>query len=470
MVKTEIKLISILVFAFLLYVKVSFAQCYELNIRWLEIGDKYCLGSLIPLKARVRVDSCEVQDPTVRFYVYVDYKFHEIKAVNIPEGKEVTVKFDKPIDTNELGLGIHTIKVVGKVEWWDAKGNYHHDLDQIAVHINVIDCGECKFKLIKDVLTVSQDEVCMDTNECLELNDELSFQRYPSNCHDGETPVTFKIYGKCNSCGEWTLLNTYTGTIDGCGKKNFPVYLCACSLKKISCWEYCPYFEIKKVVEINNKTKCEGDGCIVESNIVKIYPKTCAKCGVVVYNTRVEDGKIWSDVVNTGSKEESITVRFYVDSNLVGEKLVVLEPDETEQVYLDYDFTCKEKKIKVVATADCGSSDEEEISYECPEKEIEIDLGSLSVDPETVCVDEERKIEIRVPVTLVSGPDDTKVEAEFYMEDDLIDKDVAYLSEGETKDFVVFYNYEPYDLEPDSYEIKVIVKAGSDVETDVATL
>jgi hypothetical protein len=107
-------------------------------------------------------------------------------------------------------------------------------------------------------------------------------------------------------------------------------------------------------------------------------------------------------------------------------------------------------------------------------EETDIRLGDLEVDPSSVCHDEDELIELSVPVTLVSGEDNSRITAKFYVEDDhghfdFID-DVSYvLDVGERRDFTVYYNYRDGDLDVGSHDVKVVVDNGEQ-EVEYGTL
>lgn len=94
-----------------------------------------------------------------------------------------------------------------------------------------------------------------------------------------------------------------------------------------------------------------------------------------------------------------------------------------------------------------------------------IDLGSLKISPSTICRDQDRILEISVPVTLVSGKDGTEITAKFYIEEDdgdfiFIGRERKTLDVGERKIFSIEYEYNAYDLSIGTHDVKVIVEDG----------
>jgi uncharacterized membrane protein len=96
--------------------------------------------------------------------------------------------------------------------------------------------------------------------------------------------------------------------------------------------------------------------------------------------------------------------------------------------------------------------------------EITIELGNLNVEPHETCFYDDKNIEISISVTLRTGPDNTKVIANFYIKDhdgwNFIGKDEKYLNEGQTRTFEINY-YLDHNLDNGDHEIKVVVTAGN---------
>jgi len=107
-------------------------------------------------------------------------------------------------------------------------------------------------------------------------------------------------------------------------------------------------------------------------------------------------------------------------------------------------------------------------------EEVRIELGDLDVDPDEICIDEDETIDLSIPVTLESGPDNTDVIARFYVEEDgdwdYIGRDEKELDEDQTRTFEIEYDYNADDLEEGRHDVRVVVEAEDDQETEYADL
>ena len=105
---------------------------------------------------------------------------------------------------------------------------------------------------------------------------------------------------------------------------------------------------------------------------------------------------------------------------------------------------------------------------------ITIELGDLNVDPDEICIDEDKTIELSIPATLESGPDNTRITARFYVEDnsdwDYIGKDEKELDKDQTRTFEIDYEYYADDLDEGYHDIKVVVTAEDVGKTEYADL
>jgi len=138
----------------------------------------------------------------------------------------------------------------------------------------------------------------------------------------------------------------------------------------------------------------------------------------------------------------------------------------------DYDsdsvtITCSEYETEKVDLTLHREADEDE--------DISLDLDDLEVDPDEICEDEDETIELSIPVKLESGPDNTRVIVRFYVEDDdgdwdYIGKDEKELDEDQRKTFEIDYEYDADDLEDGRHDVKAVVAAGDEIETEYARL
>ncbi|MEM4367585.1 MAG: DUF5050 domain-containing protein, partial [Candidatus Anstonellales archaeon] len=104
----------------------------------------------------------------------------------------------------------------------------------------------------------------------------------------------------------------------------------------------------------------------------------------------------------------------------------------------------------------------------------DITVGSIEITPYKICRENDKIVEMSVPVKLVSGRDDSEITARFYIEDDdgkyiFIGKDTHILDIGERKTFLIQYEYNAYDLSYGTHDVKVVVE-GKDTETRYSTI
>jgi hypothetical protein len=146
--------------------------------------------------------------------------------------------------------------------------------------------------------------------------------------------------------------------------------------------------------------------------------------------------------------------------------------------YKDYDdhitFTVELGSYKIEARKTDYESDVETVTCSCSdtktvdltirkiEEETDISIGSLKLDPDYICSDEEI-VRMSIPVTLEHGDDDTFIVAKFYVQENdgkwhYIDKDEEYLDRGQTKTFSIdFYHY--YLLDEGTHDVKVKIES-----------
>jgi len=104
-------------------------------------------------------------------------------------------------------------------------------------------------------------------------------------------------------------------------------------------------------------------------------------------------------------------------------------------------------------------------------EETEVIIISTDVDPDRVCEDDDRTIELSARVKLEEGDDNTLVTVRFYIEDDdgdwdYIGSDNERLDEDETRTFDVNYYYDSYELDIGSHRVKVVAEADGDEDID----
>ncbi len=100
-----------------------------------------------------------------------------------------------------------------------------------------------------------------------------------------------------------------------------------------------------------------------------------------------------------------------------------------------------------------------------PEEE-DINIGDLKISPQYVCIDEDKRIYISVPIELEEG-NDVEFTVKFYLDDgdrwDYLGKEKRILNEDDEKTFDVSYNYQADTFDKGVYEIKAEIEY-NDVE------
>ena len=207
-------------------------------------------------------------------------------------------------------------------------------------------------------------------------------------------------------------------------------------------------------------------------------------CSVDVYNvdtspTTVKEGenvKISGYVKLVEAPcSQIVSVEWYVDDNLKHTEDYSMEEGNINSVEWNFDTNgLSEGSHSVKIKAIVKSISDEETDHFYVEKNIQISIGSLDVDPSSVCIDEDETVELSIPVTLENGPDNTEVTVKFYIEENdnwyFIDKVERNLDEHETRTFSVDYDYYSDRLDEGSHEVKVVVEAGEQRETDYSYL
>jgi hypothetical protein len=172
---------------------------------------------------------------------------------------------------------------------------------------------------------------------------------------------------------------------------------------------------------------------------------------------------VWDDNNN------SLQAYIYVDDSYVGyNDHVVVQVSAGDHVI----EATKPGYESDSATATCPGSNRVDLTLH-PLEEIEIKLGNLNVDPDSVCVYEDETIEFSIPVTF-EGPDDTSIIAKFYVEDDgswvYAGSDEKVMSVHQTKTFMIYYDYDAYDLDEGYHDVKVVVEDGNTRKTAYSSM
>jgi len=185
----------------------------------------------------------------------------------------------------------------------------------------------------------------------------------------------------------------------------------------------------------------------------------CEECTLNVY--------VWDQYDN------ALGANIYVDGSYQGyNDHITVQVDEgthtVEATKPDYNTDSK------TVTCSCGETKRVDLKLNRESEEIRLELDRLDIDPDEICVDDDETIELSIPVTLESGPDNTEVTARFYVEEDddwdYLGKNEQNMDEGQTKTFEIEYDYDADDLEEGRHDIKVVVEAGDFSITEYADL
>jgi len=183
-------------------------------------------------------------------------------------------------------------------------------------------------------------------------------------------------------------------------------------------------------------------------SFIPIVHTTCGKCNLDIY--------VWDQ------DDNALDANIYVNSSFKGyNDHITVEVDEgtyiveaTKSVYNSDSET---------VTCSCGETKRVDLKLNKETEEIRIELGDLDVSPDEICRDEDETIQLSIPITLESGPDNTEVIARFYVEEngdwDYIGKDKKELDKDQTRTFEIDYEYNADDLEEGRHDIKVVVSA-----------
>ena len=179
---------------------------------------------------------------------------------------------------------------------------------------------------------------------------------------------------------------------------------------------------------------------------------------------------------NASSGSHTVAVKWYVDDDLEHTEDHLMEKGDTKHVDWNFDTSGLSEgthDVKIKAFVE-SATDEDVDHFYVEEENIEITVDDFDVYPETLCIDEEEIVEFSVRVRLEKGPDNTLVTAKFYVEDDggwdYINKDTERLDEDERETLGIDAYYYGYDLDEGTLDVKVVVEAGDEKETEYSTL
>ncbi len=180
------------------------------------------------------------------------------------------------------------------------------------------------------------------------------------------------------------------------------------------------------------------------------------------------------DIYVWDQDDNALDANIYVDGSYEGyNDHITVEVDEgthtVEATRSDYDSDSE------TVTCSCDETKRVDLKLNRDSDEIRLELGSLDVDPDNICRDEDETIDLSIRVTLESGPDNTEITTRFYIEDDYDDwdylgKDEQNLDEGQTRTFEIEYDYDYDDLEEGRHDVKAVVAAGDVKITEYADL
>ena len=179
------------------------------------------------------------------------------------------------------------------------------------------------------------------------------------------------------------------------------------------------------------------------------------------------------DIYVWDQDHNALEANIYVDDSYKGyNDHMTVEVDEgtytVKATKVDYDSSSE------TVTCPCGETKRVDLTLNKESEEVGIELGSLDVYPDEICRGGDEIIELSIPVTLKSGPDNTEVIARFYVEENsdwnYLGKDEKELDEGQTITFEIDYDYNVDDLEEGRHDVKVVVAAGDVKITEYADL
>ena len=105
--------------------------------------------------------------------------------------------------------------------------------------------------------------------------------------------------------------------------------------------------------------------------------------------------------------------------------------------------------------------------------EEDINIGDLKINPQYVCIDEDKRIYISIPIKLEEG-NDIEFTVKFYLYDgdrwDYLGKEKRTLDEDDEKTFDVSYNYQADTFDKGLYEIKAEIEYNDVERTEYAHL
>ena len=97
-------------------------------------------------------------------------------------------------------------------------------------------------------------------------------------------------------------------------------------------------------------------------------------------------------------------------------------------------------------------------------EEVDIRLGSLDVDTDNLCINDDKTVRLSIPITLENGNDDTFVVAKFFVIDSndkwhYIGKDEQRLDSGNSRTFSREFNSDEFFFDEGTHDVKVTVQS-----------
>ncbi len=183
-------------------------------------------------------------------------------------------------------------------------------------------------------------------------------------------------------------------------------------------------------------------------------------CRIEVYDLDVEDEEdITFRIRNRGDDDVEVEYKIYVDDDRVEHDEIDIDEEDSERIEFKYDDFegGEEYEIRVWAEADCGDTDEEEVTYTILDGEdCRISIYDLDVEG-----DEDITFRIRN-----RGDDDVEVEYRIYVDGRKVEEDDIDIDEGDSER--IRYEYDDFE-EGETYKIRVRAEADcgdTDEETE----
>ncbi len=182
-------------------------------------------------------------------------------------------------------------------------------------------------------------------------------------------------------------------------------------------------------------------------------------CRIEIYDLDIEDDEdITFGIRNRGDYDVEVEYRIYVDGDRVERDDIDIDEGDSERIRFEYDDFegGEEYEIRVRAEADCGDTDEEEVTYTVLGEDCRIEIYDLDIED-----DEDITFGIRN-----RGDYDVEVEYRIYVDGDRVERDDIDIDEGDSERIEFRY----YDFEEgETYKIRVRAEADcgdTDEETE----